>query len=41
VLEALRRRDPELAADALRRHFATAAEMLDILWTAADAQPIA
>jgi DNA-binding GntR family transcriptional regulator len=39
VLEALRRRDPELAGDALRRHFATAAEMLDVLWTAADAKP--
>jgi DNA-binding GntR family transcriptional regulator len=38
VLEALRRHDPELAADALRRHFATASEMLDVLWTAADSK---
>ena len=32
VLEALRRRDPELAAAALRRHFAEASSMLGRLW---------
>jgi DNA-binding GntR family transcriptional regulator len=32
VLEALRLRDPEMAADALRRHFVVAESMLGSLW---------
>jgi DNA-binding GntR family transcriptional regulator len=36
VLEALRRRDPDLAADALRDHFDKAGSMLGDLWTDAD-----
>jgi DNA-binding GntR family transcriptional regulator len=36
ILAALRRRDPELAVDALRRHFVDAGAMLARLWPADD-----
>jgi len=39
VLEALRRRDPELAGIALRRHFSEAGTMLGRLWPGPGASP--
>jgi DNA-binding GntR family transcriptional regulator len=39
VLDALRRRDPELVVEVLHRHFANAASMLGSLWASAPPQP--
>lgn len=39
VLDALRRRDPDLVVEVLHRHFANAAAMLGSLWPSAPPQP--
>jgi DNA-binding GntR family transcriptional regulator len=39
VLDALRRRDPDLVAEVLHRHFANAAAMLGSLWASAPSDP--
>jgi len=40
VLDALRRRDPDLVAEVLHRHFANAAAMLGSHWVSAPSEPL-
>jgi len=40
VLDALRRRDPDLVVEVLHRHFANAAAMLGSHWVSAPSEPV-